>query len=255
MGAKEQGHPYPPTGKEVIVGFLLWMLVTTGYAFWFYSTSPSPDPREIPCWQFSTFEQTGSLLSLVFAAPVLLRQGGNGIAALGFRPAAPSRFSTWVVIVAGAQIALLLLATQASGAVGLSLYAPGSLSTPRALEYMAFPPVFLFVGVLSPLAAEVVFRGLLLGWLLRHLSFWPAAVLQALLFGGLGFSIVRPDIASLFIGAALTIFAVLLALARQRTGSLWTPVTAHMVVGVVTVVLFAAGVFVPMPPPAEVCSP
>ena len=78
----------------------------------------------------------------------------------------------------------------------------------------------LLVGVLSPVAEELVFRGVLFAWLRRHLGFWIAGVLSALVFAcahGI------PDII-----LPTAILGLLFAWIYERTGSLWPAMLAHV---------------------------
>lgn len=90
----------------------------------------------------------------------------------------------------------------------------------REAGVSAVLPLFLFVGLLVPLAEEVLFRGILYSWLRR----WgvPVAVaVSALVFGafhGLNFM--------LFGAAAI---GVINALLYEKSGSLWPAIVAHAV--------------------------
>jgi uncharacterized protein len=78
----------------------------------------------------------------------------------------------------------------------------------------------LLVGILSPVAEELVFRGVLFAWLRRHLGFWIAGMLSALVFAcahGI------PDII-----LPTAILGLLFAWIYERTGSLWPAMLAHI---------------------------
>lgn len=81
--------------------------------------------------------------------------------------------------------------------------------------------LFLTVGVLTPLAEELFFRGALMGWMmLRHFPRWSVILLPALLF----------TVMHLNPMGMLQIFflALLLGYLRWATGSLWPSVGLHM---------------------------
>ncbi len=81
--------------------------------------------------------------------------------------------------------------------------------------------IFLIVGVLTPLAEELFFRGALMGWMmLRHFPRWSVILLPALLF----------TVMHLNPMGMLQIFflALLLGYLRWATGSLWPSVGLHM---------------------------
>jgi membrane protease YdiL (CAAX protease family) len=88
------------------------------------------------------------------------------------------------------------------------------------------PPTFGFISafiltavVLAPFLEELVFRGLLYGWLQPRLGFWPAAVIAAV-----AHALVHFDAGAI---APLTAIFVALAWLYQRSGTLWTAVIAH----------------------------
>ena len=79
----------------------------------------------------------------------------------------------------------------------------------------------LIVGVLTPLAEELFFRGALMGWMmLRRFPRWSVILLPALLFAIMHLNPV----------GILPIFflALLLGYLRWATGSLWPSVALHM---------------------------
>jgi len=74
-------------------------------------------------------------------------------------------------------------------------------------------------GLLAPLAEEIIFRGMLYGWLRRFMGLLPAAFLSAAVFGlvhGM-----YPVIAAAFV------VGLALAYIYERTGSLWAPAIVH----------------------------
>ena len=81
--------------------------------------------------------------------------------------------------------------------------------------------LFLGIVVLAPLMEEMIFRGLLFGWLRRHLGLWQAAALAAL-----GHAILHFDL-----GALPGLFALFLFLAwiYEYSQRLWVPAIIHAV--------------------------
>jgi len=82
-----------------------------------------------------------------------------------------------------------------------------------------FLTMVLGIAVLSPLMEEIVFRGLLFGWLRRRFSLWNAAGLAALAHGIMHFDL----------GAMPGLFALFLFLAwiYEYSESLWVPSIIH----------------------------
>lgn len=99
---------------------------------------------------------------------------------------------------------------------------------PGGLSGWGFAVMVLSVGLLAPLAEEVIFRALLFRWLRRHLGFWGGALISATLFGlAHGVNVVWTVNA-----AALGLAA---AWAYHRSGSLWPAAVAHMAYNLVAV--------------------
>lgn len=88
-------------------------------------------------------------------------------------------------------------------------------------------------GLLGPLIEELVFRGLLFGALRRYVTFWPAALVSAVLFGA---AHVEPAHA---IQAGL--LGLVLAWLYERSFSLWVPIAAHMVNNLAAVIAVSLG--------------
>jgi uncharacterized protein len=74
-------------------------------------------------------------------------------------------------------------------------------------------------GIMAPVAEEIIFRGLLYGWLRRFWTILPAALLSAAIFGLIHGMV--PVIAAAFV------VGLALAYVYERTGSLWAPAIVH----------------------------
>lgn len=86
------------------------------------------------------------------------------------------------------------------------------------------------IAILTPVAEELLFRGLLFGALRQRLPFIPAAVTSSLLF-----TVVHEPQA--WPGVFLLAFG--LALAYERTRTLWAPIVTHATVNAIPVLLLA----------------
>jgi CAAX protease family protein len=84
-------------------------------------------------------------------------------------------------------------------------------------------------GVAVPMAEELMFRGLVYRWLRRRLSVAPSAVLSALLFGAVH--------GQLEVSAGAFVVGIVLALAYERSGSLWPSIIIHSVQNSVAIAL------------------
>jgi hypothetical protein len=87
-------------------------------------------------------------------------------------------------------------------------------------SFLGFLLLLLFGGLMVPLAEELFFRGVIYGWLRRHLSLWPAMGISALLFGA----------AHLYLPTAAAAFVIGVALAYtyEKSRSLWVPIVIHV---------------------------
>lgn len=76
--------------------------------------------------------------------------------------------------------------------------------------------------VVAPIAEEMLFRGLLFGWLRAHWPFWPTALVTAALFGA------AHGKAGALYALLAAMLGVGLALFREHSGSLWGSISAHI---------------------------
>jgi len=90
---------------------------------------------------------------------------------------------------------------------------------PDGFSWTIVVGMVLIGGLMAPLAEEILFRGLLYGWLRRFWRILPATMLSAAIFG-LIHGIVPVIAAAFVVGLAL-------AYVYERTGSLWTPTIVH----------------------------
>lgn len=84
------------------------------------------------------------------------------------------------------------------------------------------------VAILAPLAEEIYFRGIVMGWLRRHWGMVWAVGLSSLLFALLHLKWLTPGgTGGMVVTAELVAMGVLLALVAVRTGSLWASFITH----------------------------
>lgn len=89
--------------------------------------------------------------------------------------------------------------------------------------------LFFIAIIVAPVFEEVVFRGILLPFMVRRTGFWPGVILISAVFGGLHLHL--PSFLPLFLLSAV------FSLAYARTQSLLVPVGMHVLFNGVTVVL------------------
>lgn len=80
-------------------------------------------------------------------------------------------------------------------------------------------PIVLLGGVLVPLTEEIVFRGVLYGWLRKHMGVPLALLVSAVAFGS-----IHSGVAT---AVAAGIMGLILAVSYEYSKSLWVPVVLH----------------------------
>lgn len=81
----------------------------------------------------------------------------------------------------------------------------------------------LIIGV-APIAEELFFRGFVYSGLRRALSIWPAIVISGVVFGSI--HLIGGNVG---VAVLISAFGIVLAYLYERTGSIWTPIVAHMI--------------------------
>lgn len=152
------------------------------------------------------------MVPMAIAAQNGAKGAGEILRRLGLRPFRPSAFK-WMAAAIGAY---LLFATLYS----LLIVEPKQKDI--AEGFGAVPVRVLLIVIAAPISEETCFRGMLYGGLRERLPRLPAALIGALVFGGLhaftGVTAVPP----------LIVFGFLLCLLYERTGSIVPGIMLHM---------------------------
>lgn len=156
--------------------------------------------------------------ALIHRAPGISAR--QGISALGLRstrlgPAIVATVVGFVVIIACNVLYSLLIQ---------AFNLPLRTNSDALLQQAKYAPISTFAllagaVLVAPICEEIFFRGFLFGGLLHRMSFWPAALLSAFLFG-----LAHGDVGSF---AVLFVFGIVLAYVRWRTGSIWPGIVIH----------------------------
>lgn len=159
----------------------------------------------------------GMITAVYFVA---VRRRRIGWRAFGLKAVRPGTIGLAVVIGLVCVPAMGLIGALTQVVLGKPVVSPQlSLVAPGGFSWVALVGMIAIGGFLAPLAEELIFRGLLYRWLRRHWPMWAAVATSAILFGLIhGIPAVIP--------AAAAVGAVL-AVAFERTGSLWPPVVIH----------------------------
>ena len=90
---------------------------------------------------------------------------------------------------------------------------------PEGFSWTSLVAMLALVGVVVPFVEEIVFRGLIFGWLRKHLRFAYAAPLSAIFFASVhAIPVLMPPLA---------LMGLLLAAVVERSGSLWPAIIVH----------------------------
>lgn len=117
----------------------------------------------------------------------------------------------------------------------IALYSPKYQDTAQTLYTPAFPVQLICLGIIVPVAEEMIFRGVLFKRVRMLGSFKKAAIFSTLLF-----SLSHGNIVQLIYTLILGMF---LAYAYEKYGSFKAPVLLHMIVNITSLVLTETGGF------------
>jgi hypothetical protein len=175
-----------------------------------------------------------SLLLLALAWLVVLRPHRLSLADVGLRPT----YGSWYRLAVAGGLICVPLASLINLAFQSLLDVPFENPQLRALapegfSWTSLAAMLLLVGVLVPFIEEIIFRGLIFGWLRKHLRFALAAPLVALLFA------VAHQVWVLV--PVLAFMGLVLAAVTERSGSLWPAIILHGTFNsVMTITYYAA---------------
>jgi uncharacterized protein len=134
---------------------------------------------------------------------------------------------------------IALLAQQLIGGGLEALEGRAEIITAGGFTWPAFIITLIGVGILIPFAEELYFRGLLHNWFAERFRFWPRVLLSSAVFGLGHFDSVGVVISSFIMG-------VVIAIAYERTKTLWLPIAIHAVTNSGSIILlFIAMAFSP----------
>ncbi len=133
------------------------------------------------CLNLGALEATA--LSAAVVSPILYYFYRRDRKQLGIHPAADRKLRGCAVDILVFGAALCVFGNYIIEALGLTELSAAYEEAAKALYAPPFPVQILASGILIPAAEELIFRGMFFASLRGRLSFLPAAVLSALLFG------------------------------------------------------------------------
>ena len=133
----------------------------------------------------------------------------------------------WIALLLGLAInpirALLALIVQNLWGGGLeALEGRAEVIMGGGFSWPALIITLIGVGILIPIAEEMYFRGLLHNWFAEHFRFWPRVLLSSTIFGLGHFDSIGVVISSFVMG-------IVIAIAYERSKTLWLPIAIHAV--------------------------
>lgn len=161
---------------------------------------------------------------------IIVRGRAVSWAEIGLRSTS-RRWFVWAVLIA---ICSVMLVAVAAHAIQMpALHAPSDTPLSELIPSGVGALGFLFLlGALAPISEEILFRGLLFGWLRDRQGIGLGVVLSALAFYLAHFWSLQP--LHLALGAVL-------ALLYQRSGSLWPPIVLHGTFNLAAIVALYVG--------------
>jgi len=230
-GLAEPPRSIAPNGIDVLIAavvFAVLLALFSGGTILLRLSAPDLFTSQAGLLGLTVILLSAQCLALLAAVALALRRRGGGLATVGLLPLG------W----RGATIAILLGVLIAFGlsavlyglqqAMHLPSKTPGAeMLAPAGFSWLGWGVMLLVAGLLAPFAEEVMFRGLVFGWLRQRLRPSLAALVSALPFGLLH---IQPQ-HILYAGAA----GFFLALIYQRSGSLWSSIAAHMAINIIAV--------------------
>ncbi len=154
---------------------------------------------------------------------VIARRSRADWAHIGIRRCDPSLF--WI----GGFLAFLWIGISSAIYAGAGIWEiaiaeGGKLIAPFRGDTIALASLFLIAGPVAAIVEEILFRGMIYGWLRQRLGIAAAAILSALIFTSVHFYVFVAGFAA---ALEMTVLAVLLALLFEVSRSLWPSMLCH----------------------------
>ncbi len=154
---------------------------------------------------------------------IAVRPADDGWIAIGLRGCDPSLF--WIGgFLAFGWIVVSSVIYSATGIWETALAFGTELIAPYGNDPIALIGLFVLAGPIAAIVEEILFRGILYGWLRRRMNVPVAAILSAVIF-----TAAHPSVFTAGAAAAIdmTVLAILLALLFELSRSLWPSILCH----------------------------
>lgn len=253
MTADDGQAPAPASAFPVTFGDVGWMLLAAAaFALLFAGISLAIFATGIDLMSlggsqafvfFATMLQSAFIVGCVYG--IAMRRRGLDWRGIGWRPIT----GRWIILAIVIALAALPVINLLTAAVQTVLDRPirspqAEMLAPEGFSWFAVFAMLLAAGIVAPFAEELAFRGVLYRLLRKYWPVLPSALVSAFLFGLLH------GILEVYPGTMLLGFVM--ALAYERSGSLWVPFTIHATFNSVSLLLLflflASGVDLTGPP-------
>jgi len=221
---RERSFPLPEIDGRtvfqvlVMLAGLIGLVILTGSLLYWLLSDSFPDLDQTP-WLLviGTLIQTAVIVGAVEFG--WRRRKGLSWQQIGFRPA--GRKTILLFLLAG-----LALAGMVELVERLLEIKPGdlipALIAPQGFDWLHFLAVLVSVGLIAPVAEEILFRGVLYSWFRKHVG-----VTLSLLVNGALFGLIHAGY-PLELMFLVGLMGVIFALSFEWTGSLWLPIVLHI---------------------------
>lgn len=233
------GESYPPSGRQTALGFALVLVVmSVGLAAIVWLNFDEAGARG----DFSPrqYDVAGLVIGASFSAavlPVWWSRGRATLELIGFRRESPHAALKWTaggLLIYAAVIAAALTFKSAQGQFEAGIAAALSTAMANVVEMGASVIFGVICVVIGEVGITIALLGVLLPWMRRRLSLATSAAILGFVLAALTVWFNPPGAVHL---GALTFLSVF---ARERTRSIWPPMTMNVVyVAADTVILSA----------------
>lgn len=145
----------------------------------------------------------------------------------------------WEYLPAAFALAIGIIPLRVCAGMAIQVWVEGGLDSLQArndlffsggLSWMNFIIMLVGIGILGPISEELYFRGLLYHWFKQRWGIPIGVILSSFLFG-------LAHIDSIAVAVSALIMGAVLALAYERTRSLYMPIAIHMITNSFAVLL------------------
>lgn len=172
--------------------------------------------------------QSGIMTAAIYI--VAIQGRGLSWGDLGLRPG-PRPWRKRAILAAVAAFPLVgLVNTMVGSAIGETPVNPQfQIVAPAGFSWPMLIAMLITLGIVVPIAEELLFRGVLYGWLRARWGAGPAMVVSAIGFAGLH--------GIVWLIPAIAVLGLLLAWVYEKSGSLWASIMTHGIFNAISTTL------------------